>query len=262
METIEEQHYIDLVADSEQVNIPPGGRDTIKQWIREGFVSESSDVLEMGCNTGYISYHLSNYTDANVTGVDLSPDTIQSAQQYTEGDDRTSFECGDAADLDFNDGSFSHVVIGGHLPWVQSPARPDHIDEAIRLVEDDGFLLVALYYYDEQPPTPLVDTFNKEFDTELDPEHDYDYWTSLFADLTLSQEYEANFDVSAPSEDRKRKYVEGNIGTNKNEWETKIDLLAKNAEYISFFVKVFRKVGNEHYREYPPGGIYQTEEKN
>lgn len=259
MESISDQHYIDLVVESEQVNIPPGGRSTVKRWIREGFVSESSEVLEMGCNTGYISYHLSNYAGANVTGVDLSEESIATARKYTADNDATEFRRGDASALEFDDGSFSHVVIGGHLPWVPADQRSEHVAEAMRLVEDGGFLLVALYYYDDEPPASFVDEFNSAFDTELSPEYDEDYWSSLFADHTLSLEYKERFDVSPPSPDRKRRYAERNIGTDTDQWDEKIDLLAENGEYVRFFTAVYRKVGNDHYREYPPGGIYETD---
>ncbi len=248
--------YPDFVAYSKQVNTPPGSYETIKQWINHAFIDHSSRILEIGCSMGFTSYQLNRYTGADVTGIDLSDESIRKARENCAGINGLEFLTGNAGNMPLKDESFSHVVISGHLPWVPEAERRKHIDEALRVLKEGGFLLTALYYFSSTPTARFVDEFNKEFNTSLKPGYDYDYWSSLFNLPSLDMEYESNFKINPPSKARKEEYLSVFNAQYRDSWKKKIKLFAENGKYLSFFVKVFRKEEDNAYRQRPRGGIY------
>lgn len=254
--------YPSFVAKSGQVNTPPGSYKTIKTWIRESFMSSNSKVLEIGCSTGFISYQINSYTGAKVVGIDLSPESVEKAKKNCKGVRGCKFFVGDASKLEFPDSSFTHVIIGGHLPWVNKSEHERHIKEALRVLSPGGFLLTSLYYYSSKPPREFLDKFNQEFGTCLESSQTYGYWSSLFKLGELDLEYESNFEIFPPSPERKKYYLSFFDKESRTAWEKKVCLFEQNAKYISFFVKVFRKDANGQYRQQPRGGIYTHRKLN
>lgn len=76
--------YLDLVVKSGQVNTPPGSHETVKEWIREGFVTTASNVLEIGCSSGFITHEIVRYSGATATGLDLHGGSIGQAKINTD----------------------------------------------------------------------------------------------------------------------------------------------------------------------------------
>lgn len=249
------KNYPDFVAKTQQVNSPPGSYDTIKEWIREGFITAQSNVLEIGCTMGFNSYHIRRYTGAEVTGVDLSSESVKKATQLC-GCTGVKFLEADGKKLPFSDSSFTHVVIGGHLPWVSRAERVSHISEALRVLKPGGMILTSLYYFKNPPKKALVEKFNKAFNTQLDVDADYDYWSSLFDREELFCENENNYEIILPDDERTQQYLGAMSGESRKQWEKKVDLFIENGSYLNFFVKVLHKVDNLHYRQKPKGGIY------
>lgn len=254
--------YPDFVARSGQVNTPPGSYDTIKEWIREGFIDRESNVLEVGCTTGFIANQINRYTGARVTGIDLSSSAIEKAGRNSGKNPSLTFQETNAGQLPFGDDYFSHVIIGGHLPWVNQEERRSHVVEATRVLQPNGFLLTSLYYFHSKPPEEFVNRFNSTFNTQLSPEGDYQFWSSLFNLENLVLENENNYKIICPDDTRKMEYIKRFDERFQDEWKKKVDLFSENGEYLSFFVKVFQKIGSsDSYVQIPRGGIYQWEKK-
>jgi|WetSurMetagenome_2_1015567.scaffolds.fasta_scaffold142135_1 SAM-dependent methyltransferase len=257
-----EKNYPSVVASTGQVNTPPGSYETVKEWINHAFIDFSSNVLEVGCSNGFISHQINGYTRAKVTGLDLSSESIEKAKGQNSKTMGCSFQVGNAGNLNFRDEAFTHVIIGGHLPWVSGEQRKTHIREALRVLKQGGFLLTAVYYFSSPPSENFVKEFNAEFGTRLKPEENYAFWSSLFDFPELDLEYESNFRIQPPSEKRKEEYLSFFSPENRTIWSRKVDLFAKNGEYLSFFIKIFRKSGSSEYRQNPRGGIYCWEKVN
>ncbi len=259
---MEKEMYPDFVARSGQVNTPPGSYDTIKEWIREGFIDRNSNVLEIGCSTGFIAYQINRYTGARVTGIDLSASAIRKARENSKNNSKLYFQEANAEQLPFEEDCFSHVIIGGHLPWVNPKERKDHIIEATRVLKTNGFLLTSLYYFHTRPPDKFMEEFNSTFNTQLSPDGDYDYWSSLFNLENLVLENENNYKIICPDNERKMRYLGRFDEEFQKEWKRKVDLFSENGKYLSFFVKVFQKINSsDPYLQIPRGGIYQWKRK-
>lgn len=254
--------YLSIVAKSGQVNTPPGSYLTVKEWAQYSFMNQRSMVLEIGCSNGFISIELARYAGATCVGIDLHDRSIQSARQNTDRyvADRVSFQRGDAGQLSFEDGSFSHVVISGHLPFIEPTGRREHIHEALRVLRPWGYLLVALYYYHTPPPQKLIDEFNAKIGTRLSPDDDRTYWTQLFDRLPLTLEYEAEYEVLPGDEARVHEYVERMKAETQSDWQDYLRLFNENGHFLGYFVRVYRRIPNDANLmiQIPRGGIYNV----
>ena len=259
---MEQEIYPDFVARSGQVNTPPGSYDTVKEWIRDGFINRDSNILEVGCTTGFIANQINRYTGARVTGVDISASAIEKARRNSGEISSLIFLETNAEQLPFENDYFSHVIIGGHLPWVKQEARKDQVIEATRVLKPNGFLLTSLYYFHTRPPEEFITLFNSTFNTAISSEGDYQSWSSLFDLENLVLENENNYKIICPDNARKMEYIKRFSEEFQGEWKKKVDLFSENGKYLSFFVKVFQKIGSsDPHIQIPRGGIYQWEKK-
>lgn len=254
--------YLSLVAKSGQVNTPPGSYNTVKEWIRESFLTQHSNVLEVGCSMGFITIEICRYTGAVCYGLDLHKASVRSAKENVDSylTNRTIFVCGDAGSMHFVDNQFSHVVVGGHLPFIPAEMRTNHIAEAIRVVKPWGYILTALYFYKTPPPQMLVEEFNAEIGTNLSANHNYEYWTSLFDNQRLTLEYESVNEVEPANPARIQAYLQQLSEDTRSAWVTRLKLFNDNGKYLNYFVRVYRKLPDEGevMLQVPRGGIYTT----
>lgn len=258
--------YLSSVVKSGQINTPPGSYLTVKEWARNSFVNPQSTILEVGCSTGFISIEMARYTGATCVGVDLHEGSIATARRNVDKyiADKVSFQQGDAGSLPFADNFFSHVVISGHLPFIQTDERRKHVVKALRVLKPWGHLLIALYYYHSPPPQQLVDEFNTKIGTKLSSDGTKAYWTGLFDELPLTLEYEAEYEVLPGDEARTRQYIEQMRSETRNDWQEYLRLFNKNGRFLKYFVRVYRKIPNEPnlMLQIPRGGIYNVRRKS
>ena len=256
--------YLSLVAKSGQVNTPPGSYRTIKEWITNSFLNPDSHVLEVGCSTGFITIEIARYIRATCCGLDLHEESIKTAKENVDQHiaSNVSFVCGDAGNLQFHNHSFSHVVIGGHLPFIPAEIRSTHIVEAMRVTRPWGYLLTALYFYKSPPPKTLVDEFNRVVGTKLEVDHDYSYWSKLFDDQKLILEYESTNEVILADSVRIHTYLPHLCDSSRMEWENRLRLFNENGRYINYFVRVYRRLpeGQKLMIQIPRGGLYQVKQ--
>lgn len=251
--------YISLVVKSGQVNTPPGSYKTIKEWALHSFLRPEKEVLEIGCSTGFIAIELARYTGAKTVGLDSNAESIATARQNINTGlvGRCTFLVGDAGNIPFPQKRFSHVVIGGHLPFIQHHLRGPHVTEAVRVLQPYGFLLTALYFYHTAPPKKLLEQFNKEIGTHLQPKHNQDYWSSFFEHPELELEHESVYAFSLPDKARIRQYLGQFRSEMRPQWEHRLRLFVENGRYMQFFVRVYRRYpAGATLRQIPRGGIY------
>jgi malonyl-CoA O-methyltransferase len=91
-------------------------------------------VLDLGTGSGAIARKLTErWPDAEVTGVDISPQMIAEAQRLSSSP-RQTFTVADAAELPFADGSFDLVTLNNMIPF---------FDELTRITAPGGALAIA-----------------------------------------------------------------------------------------------------------------------
>ena len=129
-------------ADDDPVALLRAESKTKSPWIiqkiqEHGFMKPESKVLDVGCGAGFLSNELAKQ-NLDVTGVDLSPESIKVAGQYDETK-KVKYLTADAYKLPFADGSFDVLTALDFLEHVDRPN--DVIKEFSRVLKPGGLFI-------------------------------------------------------------------------------------------------------------------------
>ena len=166
----------------------------LKRYDMAARLCGAGEVLDIGCGSGYGSAHLAQNLPANVTGVDISQEAIDYAQQnYQAGNLR--YLRAPAEELPFEDGRFGLVVCFEVFEHLANPEAL--LAEAKRVLAPEGTFIVS---------TPNKLTFSPDHpdDTSPNPFHVREYRLHEFlgllreafvVDEVLSERYTAAYDA-------------------------------------------------------------------
>jgi MPBQ/MSBQ methyltransferase len=130
--------------------------DFVHEMVRWGGLDRlpaGTTVLDVGCGIGGSSRILARDYGFAVTGVTISPNQVQRAQQLTPPGVPARFQVDDAMALSFPDGSFDvvwSVEAGPHMPDKAVFAR-----ELLRVLKPGGILVVADWNQRDDRTIPL-----------------------------------------------------------------------------------------------------------
>ncbi len=129
-------------ADDDPIALLRAESKTKTPWILEkisqhGLLSASTKVLDVGCGAGFLSNELAKQ-NLQVTGVDLSPDSLRVAAEY-DVTKKVHYQTADAYRLPFADQSFDVVTSLDFLEHVDRPA--DVIKEFSRVLKPNGLFI-------------------------------------------------------------------------------------------------------------------------
>lgn len=130
--------------------------DFVHEMVRWGGLDKlppGTTVLDVGCGIGGSSRILAKDYGFEVTGVTISPQQVERAQQLTQPEINARFMVDDAMSLSFPDASFDvvwSVEAGPHMPDKAVFAR-----ELIRVVKPGGLLVVADWNQRDDRQKPL-----------------------------------------------------------------------------------------------------------
>ena len=115
---------------------------TKSPWILEklkkhDLMNSKTQVLDVGCGAGFLSNELALH-QLNVTGVDLSEDSIKVAQRY-DSTGKVKYLAADAYNLPFPDQSFDVLTAMDFLEHVDQPAKV--IQEFSRVLRPGGLFI-------------------------------------------------------------------------------------------------------------------------
>lgn len=104
---------------------------------------EGMSVLDVGCGTGI---HLERYQKAGctVSGIDLSPAMLQVARNRL-GKAANLYE-GDASQMPYPDNEFDLIIMTTVLHEMPASVRSAVIDESIRVLREDGRILLIDFH--------------------------------------------------------------------------------------------------------------------
>lgn len=120
-----------------------GGRAATADIVAKAGLDAGDRVLDIGCGLGGLVRYLASEVGCQVTGVDLTPDYVALAQEFTALTglaDRAEFVTGSALDLPFADRAFS-AAMSFHV-GMNIADRATKYAEAARVLEPRGTLVI------------------------------------------------------------------------------------------------------------------------
>jgi ubiquinone/menaquinone biosynthesis C-methylase UbiE len=98
-------------------------------------------VLDVGCNTGYVSFEIARLAKCSVVGVDINKNMINAAKKMRKGDPLgylIKFKVADVMRLPFQKETFNAVVSGGSTAFIDDKIKA--IQEYKRVLKQWGFI--------------------------------------------------------------------------------------------------------------------------
>jgi len=133
--------------------IHPGGRASTEAVLAHAGITESTNVLDVGCGVGTTAIEIARRNGARVTAVDIAPLMLERASANVAASDvahRVTVTPGDILDLDFADGAFDVVLAEAVTMFVD---RARAAAELARVTAPGGRVLATEFLWRE-PPSP------------------------------------------------------------------------------------------------------------
>jgi SAM-dependent methyltransferase len=118
----------------------PLGCQHVSRYLFARSVVVGTDIVDMGCGSGYGSAILARDRRHRVTGIDSSPDAVKAAAAAWSRPN-IAFMVGDALDLHMSPGSVDTVVSFEAIEHVTDPAR--FLDQIAQLLRPGGRLVLS-----------------------------------------------------------------------------------------------------------------------
>lgn len=103
---------------------------------------KNMNILDAGCGTGYGSFLMSQYAK-NVTGIDISSETVQWCNDHYTAQQNLKFIQGSLNSLPFDDSVFDCIVIFEVIEHVEKVIQDQFILEAKRILKPNGVLVMS-----------------------------------------------------------------------------------------------------------------------
>ena len=136
-------NYVHGYTDREMVRLNDQSRTLTDLLHHDTRYPAGSKVLEMGCGVGAQTVILArNSPEAEITSVDISPDSVAAARAVAEreGITNVTFQVANIFELPFVPGSFDHVFICFVLEHLPRPERA--LDVAVSMLRPGGSITV------------------------------------------------------------------------------------------------------------------------
>ncbi len=232
---IEQLSYVELMAFLDEVNRPPGGKDSVRRVVQNTFLTPSSKALDVGCNTGYVTFEIAHLVGCKVTGLDIDSSMIKTAEKNRKKDTHAqliSFRKGDAMRLPFKTRTFDLVMSGGSTAFVDD--KINAIKEYKRVTKQWGFVADVNFFYHTKPPAILLKKLNALLDINIQP-WDKSYWLKIYEGADLEPYYEYEGKMSKVSNRQVSEYCDAMIRHRKLNPAVKKIMYARLSEAMTLF---------------------------
>lgn len=250
-EKIKKMPYVELMAFLNEINRPPGGKDSIRMLVQNCFISKDSQVLDVGCNTGYCSFEVARLAKCRVTGIDISSEMVESAKKIRNTDPLgylIDFRIADGEKLPFQDNTFDVVFSGGSTVFIDNKERA--IKEYKRVTKPWGFVADINFYYKKSPPKNLIDSLNSLMGIKIQQWNE-NYWLDLYRKCGLERYFVYKDNVKTATDHMIEKYCLTMADTTTLPAEARLvlhkrlisimKLFNKNNKHLDYGIFIYRK---------------------
>ena len=112
-----------------------------EQYVFQKYLKTSDTILDLGCGTGRTTFPLFNLGYTQITGVDLTPEMIASAQKLNSHfNTNITFQIGDATQLDFPTAHFDALIFSfnGIMSIPSQTMRDKALQEINRVLKPES----------------------------------------------------------------------------------------------------------------------------
>jgi len=250
-EKIKKMSYVDLMAFLGEVNRPPCGKNSIRLVVQNCFITKDSKVLDIGCNTGYVSFEIAHLTKCTVIGIDINKNMIKVAEKIRKKDPfghLIKFKVADAENLPFRDETFDVVISGGSTAFINDKVKV--INEYKRVLKQWGFIADINFFYRIKPPASLLRRLISILEIEIQP-WNMNYWLNLYEQCDL-EKYFIHMDHIKPVSRAEIENYCSVMASEKNlskdaEFELRkklvkiMDVFNENHKYLDYGIFILRK---------------------
>ncbi len=240
---IKELKYVELMALVENVNRPPGGRRVITKIVRLLRISKDWFVLDVGSNTGYVSFEIWNQAEPSIIGIDISEEMIKSAYQKREQYAPNSgvvFLKMDALNMSFGNNTFDLVISGGSTPFTGNITKA--LQEYVRVTKHWKFIADINFFFHTPPPTNLIKHLSKTIETKIET-WDFNWWYKKYTTIEGTEIYHIEKGIMEPVTKKEiDEYVEYLLKPYK-ESKAKVALRKRLMEIYTLFNEVHKYLG-------------------
>ncbi|MFQ5892262.1 MAG: class I SAM-dependent methyltransferase, partial [Candidatus Methanofastidiosia archaeon] len=165
--------YYDLVG---QWNLPivhMGGLAATEELLKMYQVDEKSDLLDVGCGTGFTAYQIAKKYGCHVVGIDISEKMVARAKERAQREnleERVEFQLADVTQLPFEDESFDVMIMESFLNIL---GKADTIRKALgevsRVTRTGGRVGANEVFADESTPPELLEHIRELLKNSMGP---------------------------------------------------------------------------------------------
>lgn len=251
LQKIKQMSYVDLMAFLDEINRPPGGKDSVRILVQNCFITKDSKVLDVGCNTGYVSFEIAHLAKCAVVGVDINKNMIKAAEEIRRRDPLgrlVKFKIADAMNLSFPKETFDVVVSGGSTAFIDDKIKA--LQEYKQALKQWGFIADINFFYKKRPPVSLLKKLNSILEIKIEP-WDINYWIDLYEKAGLEKYFIHVGQIQPVSRQDVRNYC--SLMANERKLPRNVELEIKerllkimsifneNHKYFGYGVFIFRK---------------------
>lgn len=250
-EQIKKMSYVELMAFLEEINRPPGGKDSIKKIVQNCFITKDSKVLDIGCNTGYCAFEINHLIKCRVIGIDIDPNMIKVAKKIKKNEPfkkLIDFKVADARKLPFRNEEFDIVICGGSTAFMTN--REKSLREYKRVLKSWGFVADINFYYQTKPPTYLIQELNQLMKTNIKA-WGIDYWLNLYKKVGLEKYFIYTGNVKQATQKeikdycnlivKQKKLTQSNKNALKERLIPIMSLFNENNKHLVYSIFILRK---------------------
>lgn len=258
VENIDKMSYIDLLSFIREENRPPGGKNTIREILKNSFLGPENKVLEVGCTNGFTSLEIARVVGCNVVGVDISEDSLKNARERIT-DENVKFINASAYNLPFSEGTFDLVFCGNATSFMDK--KNDAVKEYLRVVKNWGFVALTPMYYIKTPPEDIINQVSKIIGTKIEITTKKE-WISLLEENGFEIYYSKDYKFQKKTEQEIGEYsklfidkpflrdLDIEVKTKiRDKWESIMKIFNENLSYVGYSIILLRKRSEGEERE-------------
>lgn len=254
---IKSLNYTDFISFIKETNRCPGGKASIREIVKNSFLSSKSKILDVGSNTGFNSFELAHITDSKVYGIDVSESCVDVANSLLNSDSsdvkkRVKFNIGSAYDIPFKDNYFDLVMCGGATSFMDDKNKA--VNEYFRVLKPWAFLATTQLFYHTKPPQRILEEVSKIIGAQIEYRNKNDWLEILNSnnkyELYYFKEYKFSHKTNTDVDEYISLFMEKphikNLAKEVKEeicskWLNYISVFSENNDYLSYFIALFRK---------------------